>query len=190
LKRFLADWRNIALVIAGICIIVLAVKLSSPQRLDLSRKVVRVDTRVVTEGDVITELLLQKNAASDLSLPLARVLGNLFTYCAGVIGGVFAPALSAGASLGSWMGGYIPNSDLQIWVLMGMVAFLTGLSRTPFTSLILVLEMTDTHNAILVLMLAAIVAQSAAHIIDPISFYEHMAHRIVHGKAPANEEQQ
>ena len=138
--------------------------------------------------EVITTLLLQKKVPADLSLPLARVLGNLFTYCAGVIGGVFAPALSAGASLGSWMGGFIPNSDLQIWVLMGMVAFLTGLTRTPFTSLILVLEMTDTHNVILVLMLSAIVAQSAAHIIDPISFYEHMAHRIIHGKV--KEEQQ
>lgn len=35
-----------------------------------------------------------------------------------------------------------------------MVSFLTGVTRTPFTSAILVLEMTDRHSVIFHLMLA------------------------------------
>jgi H+/Cl- antiporter ClcA len=43
-------------------------------------------------------------------------------------------------------------------ILAGMVAFLTGITRTPFTSAILVLEMTDGHSLILQLMMAGILA--------------------------------
>lgn len=140
--------------------------------------------------EVITNLLLQYHEPAPFSLGLVRGFGNFFTYCGGVVGGVFAPALSTGAAFGSWMGGLMPGGNVQVWVLMGMVAFLTGLTRTPFTSLVLVLEMTDTHNVILTLMLSAIIAQSAAWIIDPISFYEHMSYRIVHGKPPVNQHEE
>lgn len=39
-----------------------------------------------------------------------------------------------------------------------MVAFLTGVTRSPFTSAVLVLEMTDRHNVIFFLMLSGIAA--------------------------------
>lgn len=137
--------------------------------------------------EVIVNLLNHAETPADFSLVMARIFGNLLTYAGGVIGGVFAPALSIGASLGSWLSGFSSTFNTQAWVLMGMVAFLTGLSRTPFTSLVLVLEMTDTHSAILTLMLAAIIAQSAAKWIDRTSFYEHVSYRIMHGKPPTHE---
>jgi len=55
-----------------------------------------------------------------------------------------------------------------------MVGFLTGVTRTPFTAAILVLEMTDRHNVIFHLMLAAIVANLVSYLIDKRSFYDHM----------------
>ena len=134
--------------------------------------------------DVIVNLLSENQNPASFSLGWVRGFGNLFTYAGGVVGGIFAPALSTGAAFGSWLSSFGHEFHHQVWVLAGMVAFLTGLTRTPFTSLILVLEMTDTHDVIIVLMLAAIIAQSAAKLIDPLSFYEQMAHRIVHGRAP------
>lgn len=133
---------------------------------------------------VIVELLSHPDSPASLGTGAARGLGNLLTYSGGIIGGIFAPALSTGAALASWMSHLIPDVHSQVWILAGMVAFLTGVTRTPFTSLILVLEMTDTHNVIVSLMLAAIIAQSAAKLISPISFYEAMSYRILHGKAP------
>lgn len=134
--------------------------------------------------EVIIDLLIHAQTPAEFQLGFVRGLANFLTYSGGVVGGVFAPALSTGAGLGSWMSGFLTDSNHQVWVLMGMVAFLTGLTRAPFTSLILVLEMTDTHNVILVLMVSAIIAQSAAKIIDPVSFYEHVSFRIIHGKPP------
>jgi H+/Cl- antiporter ClcA len=59
-------------------------------------------------------------------------------------------------------------------VLAGMVGFLTGVTRTPFTSAILVLEMTDRHNVIFHLMMAGMLASLSALIIDRKSFYDHL----------------
>jgi H+/Cl- antiporter ClcA len=136
--------------------------------------------------DVIVDLLTHSDAGAPISLGFARGIGNLFTYTGGVVGGVFAPALSTGAAFGSWLSHFDTSFHHQLWILAGMTAFLTGLTRTPFTSLILVVEMTDSHDVILSLMLATIIAQSLAKLVDPISFYEHMSYRIIHGKAPVS----
>jgi len=134
--------------------------------------------------DVIVDLLSHPDVPVSGSLGLVRGVGNLLTYAGGVVGGIFAPALSTGASLGLWFSNFGTGFNHPVWILAGMTAFLTGVTRTPFTSLILVVEMTDSHEVILSLMLAAIVAQAVAKFVDPISFYEHMSYRIIHGKPP------
>ena len=132
--------------------------------------------------------LLSRPASASWSLGFLRGFGSFLTYISGCIGGIFAPALATGAAFGSWMSGVVDPANPQIWILAGMVAFLTGVTRTPFTSLILVLEMTDSHNVIITLMLSAIAAQSVAKLIDPISFYEHMSHRIIKAHEPLNQD--
>ena len=64
-------------------------------------------------------------------------------------------------------------------MLTGMVAFLTGVSRSPFTSAILVLEMTDRHSVIFQLMYAAMIANLVATIIDKKPYYERMKERLL-----------
>jgi H+/Cl- antiporter ClcA len=124
-------------------------------------------------------LSLLKNPHMDhlWALGFARGLGNFFTYAAGVAGGVFSPALATGATLGAWMAEVFPQFDPQLFVLVGMVAFLTGLTQTPFTSCVLVLEMTDGHSVIFSLMAAAICAQGGSKLVDSHSFYERVSER-------------
>ncbi|HVK60171.1 MAG TPA: chloride channel protein [Bdellovibrionales bacterium] len=129
--------------------------------------------------EVIVNLLSHPEHMADWSTGFVRVAANFLTYSGGVIGGVFAPALSSGAGFGSFFGSLAGSANPELWVLVGMVAFLTGLTRTPFTSMILVLEMTRSSDVIVVLMLAAIIAQGAAKLIDPISFYEHASMRLI-----------
>ena len=61
-----------------------------------------------------------------------------------------------------------------------MVGFLTGVTRTPFTSAILVLEMTDRHNVIFHLMMAGLVASIVSMLIDKHSLYDHLKVRNIH----------
>lgn len=127
--------------------------------------------------EVILGLLREPRQGGEWSLALVRLLGSFFTYGAGVIGGVFAPALATGASLGAWAASLFSSNYPQLFVLVGMVAFLSGVTQTPFTSCVLVLEMTDGHGVILPLMVAAICAQGGSKFVDPVSFYEHVSDR-------------
>jgi H+/Cl- antiporter ClcA len=105
-----------------------------------------------------------------------RIIGPMLCFTTGAAGGIFAPSLAAGASIGSFIAGlfHLIGSNPNILILSGMVGFLTGVTRTPFTSAILVLEMTDRHSVIFQLMLAALVANIAALIVDKHSFYEQL----------------
>jgi H+/Cl- antiporter ClcA len=104
------------------------------------------------------------------------MLGSIICFNTGAAGGVFAPALAAGASIGSYAASIseMMGSNANILILAGMVGFLTGVTRTPFTSAILVLEMTDRHNVIFHLMLAALLSNLAALLIDKHSLYERL----------------
>ena len=53
-----------------------------------------------------------------------------------------------------------------------MIAFLTGVTRTPFTSAVLVLEMTDRHSAIFYFLMAGIIAQYLSEYIQKKPIYE------------------
>lgn len=125
------------------------------------------------------ELLQNPMQEADISLPLGRLFGNFFTYSAGVVGGIFAPALSSGAALGHYLGWLLGFAHLKLMILVGMVAFLTGITRTPFTSFVLVLEMSNSHEIILYLMLASLVANVTARLVNVRSFYEQAAHDIL-----------
>jgi H+/Cl- antiporter ClcA len=108
--------------------------------------------------------------------PIMRILGPIICFNTGAAGGVFAPSLAAGASVGSYIAGLFDyvGSNANILMLAGMVGFLTGVTRTPFTSAILVLEMTDRHSVIFHLMLAALISNIAALIVDKHSLYEQL----------------
>jgi len=132
--------------------------------------------------ELMTRALFTHDKYTSWYMPLLRVIGPIFSFTTGAAGGVFAPALSAGASIGSLLSGWMHLSDpnTNLLVLAGMVAFLTGVTRTPFTSAILVLEMTDRHNVIFHLMLAGMVASLAALLIDRHSFYDHLKYQYMH----------
>lgn len=131
---------------------------------------------------IMTQTLFTNDKHLEWYVPFFRMLGSLLSFTTGAAGGVFAPALAAGASVGSVLSGWLHCSpaDANILILSGMVAFLTGVTRTPFTSAILVLEMTDRHNVIFHLMLAAMIAYLVSMLVDKRSFYDHLKHRFVH----------
>lgn len=113
----------------------------------------------------------------------ARVLGSLFSFTAGGAGGIFAPSLASGAAIGGWLTEALGLADnrgqFNLLVLAGMTAFLSGVTRSPFTSAILVLEMTDRHSAIFQLMYASVVGYMIAYVVDRKSYYERMKERLL-----------
>jgi H+/Cl- antiporter ClcA len=81
-------------------------------------------------------------------------------------------SLAAGGSIGNFIAHLTNTPNTNLLTLLGMIAFLTGVTRAPFTAFILFLEMTDRHSSIFPMMLAAILANSFSRIVSENSFYE------------------
>lgn len=126
--------------------------------------------------DIMTSVLFTEHKHEEWHTVLLRIVGPAIAFGTGAAGGIFAPALAAGACIGSYIASIFEflGSNANILILSGMVGFLTGVTRTPFTSAILVLEMTDRHSVIFHLMLAALLSNIAALLIDKHSFYDHL----------------
>jgi H+/Cl- antiporter ClcA len=110
------------------------------------------------------------------AFPFLKIIGTIACFTSGGAGGIFAPALGIGATLGTTIAElfHFTSSDANILILSGMVAFLTGITRSPFTSAILVLEMTDSQSVIFHLMLAGIISSLVSLLVDKHSLYEHI----------------
>ncbi len=132
--------------------------------------------------DLMAHALFTSEKYTTWYMPLLRMAGSVFSFTAGGAGGIFAPALSAGASIGSLVSGWfnLNGNDSNIIILCGMVGFLTGVTRSPFTCAILVLEMTDRNNLIFHLMLAGLIAGFASLLVDKHSLYHHLKTQYVH----------
>lgn len=132
-----------------------------------------VNSAAIGSGkEAITDLLFSRSNDFDWTLSVVRFVGPIVTYVAGTAGGIFAPSLAAGGSLGYGLGQLVNTPHSNLFVLLGMIAFLTGVTRTPFTSFVLVLEMTDRHSAIFPMMLAALVSAQLARWVQVRSVYE------------------
>lgn len=134
-----------------------------------------VNAGVLGSGkELMNTVLFTDNKGASWHTALARIIGPILCFNTGAAGGVFAPALAAGASIGAFLSGMIDlaGSNANILILSGMVGFLTGVTRTPFTSAILVLEMTDRHSVIFHLLLAALLANLVSLMVDKHSLYE------------------
>lgn len=134
-----------------------------------------INREVLGSGKEIMErVLFTKDKHEDWYVPILRMLGPALSFTSGGAGGIFAPALTAGASIGSVISGIIhltPN-ETNVVILAGMVAFLTGITRAPFTSAIIVLEMTDRHSLIFHLMLAGMISSIASILVSRHSLYD------------------
>lgn len=139
-----------------------------------------ISDKVLGSGKhIMTDALFSEDKYLPWYVPFLRMAGSMLSFTTGAAGGIFAPALAAGSSIGSVMAGWfqLGAADSNLLILAGMVGLLTGVTRTPFTSAILVLEMTDRHSVIFHLMLAGMVASLASFLVDRHSFYDRLKMR-------------
>ena len=141
--------------------------------------------------NIMNKVLFTANKETSWYTILLRMTGTMLCFNTGAAGGVFAPSLAAGASVGAYIAHVfdVADANANILILSGMVGFLTGITRTPFTSAILVLEMTDRHSVIFHLMLAAIISNIAALLVEKRSFYEQLKENFVEQSLENHREQ-
>jgi H+/Cl- antiporter ClcA len=159
LRHFRMQRVRTGLVVAIVCALILAA-------------IGLVDPRGLGPGNRLTSEILAGREQVGFLTVVTRFVTTMVTYVSGCAGGIFAPSLAIGASLGDWLSSWWTGQNMVLLSLLGMIAVLTGVTLCPFTSFVLILEMTDRHNAIFAMMLTALAAQGSAHLVTRHSFYE------------------
>jgi CIC family chloride channel protein len=135
----------------------------------------------VTGGGYITlgaALTGQLGARVMLALCAAKIVATAFSYSSGGAGGIFAPALFIGGTLGGAVGtldrtmlGHV-GEPIGAFALVGMGAVFAGIIRAPMTSVLIIVEMTGGYSLILPLMIANMTAYGIARRFRPKPIYE------------------
>ncbi|TAL83949.1 MAG: chloride channel protein [Rhodanobacter sp.] len=113
------------------------------------------------------------------SFGIAKLIANVFSYWAGIPGGIFSPALAVGAGLGHNIAQFLPDVPAGTVVLLGMCAYLSGVTGAPLTSAVISMELTDNQNMVIPIMAACLLARAAASIFSPTPVYKDFAERMV-----------
>src|SRR5262249_4301532 len=119
-----------------------------------------VEPRVLGVGyDTIHELLQgQVFGPALLGILIGKSLVWSFALGSGTSGGVLAPLLMIGGALGAALARFIPLGDSGTWALIGMAAMMAGTMRSPLTSMIFALELTQDLNLLPGLLVGCVVA--------------------------------
>ncbi len=129
-----------------------------------------------------------------LLLCLAKFVATILCFSTGIPGGMFAPTLFMGATLGGGVGlliGNIPGMPEvagSAYVLVGMGTLFAGIFRTPMTSIFMVFEVSASYVIILPVMIANTIAYLISRRFLPEPFFELIA-RQEGLDLPSNEEQ-
>jgi CIC family chloride channel protein len=107
-----------------------------------------------------------------------KAAATLATAGSGAVGGVFTPTLFFGCMLGSlfgqathavWAGATAPPSA---YAMVGMAGFLAGATQAPLMAMLMLFEMTLSHQAMLPLIVTCVIAYFVARTFDVGSMYE------------------
>ena len=71
---------------------------------------------------------------------------TILSTAAGVPGGIFSPSLATGAGLGNLLATIFPADPRGPVVLLGMIAYFTGVVRAPLTAVIIIVEVTASKE--------------------------------------------
>jgi CIC family chloride channel protein len=114
-------------------------------------------------------------------LALLKIVATPMCYSSGNAGGIFGPSLFIGAMLGGATGGLAHSlfpgvtANPGAYALVGMGAAFAGIVRTPFTSVIMIFEMTRDYSIIVPLMISNMISFFISRQLQPEPIYEALA---------------
>jgi chloride channel protein, CIC family len=107
---------------------------------------------------------------------VSQFILTLVAFGSGAPGGLFAPSLILGSTLGYLVGvaehHILGMGSSTTYALAGMGAFFSGVSKVPITAIVIVFEMTTDFNLVLPLMIGSVTSYLVADKVVPGSLYE------------------
>lgn len=123
-----------------------------------------------------TKAALEGTAQLPVYFLVAKMFVIWLAFLSRIPAGVFAPSLAVGAGLGANIALFLPPEQSAAILTLGMVAFLAGMTQTPITSFVIVMEMTANHQMLLPLMATAVIAHAISRSVSPVPLYHALAY--------------
>jgi H+/Cl- antiporter ClcA len=120
-------------------------------------------------------VIIANGEAITTGYPFYKFFATVASYLSGIPGGIFAPSLAAGAGFGADLAHLIPDISPHVLIMLGMVAYFTGVVQSPITGFIIVMEMTDNHSLLLPLMATSFIAFGFSKLICHKPIYHALA---------------
>jgi H+/Cl- antiporter ClcA/CBS domain-containing protein len=121
-----------------------------------------IDPRVLGVGYESIHGLLAGSVppGSATRLAVTKAVVWAFALGSGTSGGVLAPLLMMGGSLGSLFSTILPHGGTGLWATVGMAALMGGTMRSPLTAMVFTAELTQDWNLLPTLLVACTCAHA------------------------------
>jgi H+/Cl- antiporter ClcA len=110
---------------------------------------------------------------------VCKWLANAVSYAAGIPGGIFSPALAVGAGIGANLAPWLPHTPVTAVILLGMSAYLAGVTQAPLTSAVISTELIDNHDFVLPIMGACLLGRTFSSLVCKTPIYRAFSQRLL-----------
>ncbi|MGE5179825.1 MAG: chloride channel protein [Bacteroidota bacterium] len=130
-----------------------------------------IEPRALGVGYDVIGKVLHGDLAAGSVVRLLFVKGLIWSLAlgSGTSGGVLAPLLLMGSSVGFLLGPILPAGGHAIWPLIGLAAILAGTMRCPLTGIVFAVELSQRVDALLPLLVACAAAYALTVLLLPRS---------------------
>jgi H+/Cl- antiporter ClcA len=94
-----------------------------------------------------------------------------------------------GAGLGANLAPWLTHTSATSVILLGMSAYLAGVTQAPLTSAVISMELTDNHDFVLPIMAACLIARTFSSLMCKTPVYRVFAQRLLDAREREIEEQ-
>lgn len=128
-------------------------------------------------GEHAADAVFNATFAVVVAMLVLKLVGTSLTIGSGGSGGIFAPSLFMGATLGGLVGmlvqatGFLPDMTPGAYALVGMAGMIAAVVHCPLTAFLLVFEITRNYTFILPVMLVAILATFVSQLMQRDGIY-------------------
>lgn len=109
--------------------------------------------------------LVEETAPPDHAFVVMKFIATVVSYISGIPGGLFAPSLAVGAGVGAWIAPVVPSAPVGAVILLGMVAYFSGVVQAPITAAVIVMEMTDDQHLTVALLATSYLAFGCSRLV-------------------------
>ena len=88
-------------------------------------------------------------------ITLNKFISVIISIGSGLFGGVLSPSIFIGAFGGYYFGHFFPSLDPRVFALVGTAAMLSGVTKAPLRSSVIIVELTHSYQLVLPILVAS-----------------------------------